>query len=964
MSELDRLHQEKKKLDQVSPSFCLAKWQQVSLHLHNGNTQSCHHVSGHVVKPEALGNPAALHNTPEKKFARAQMLKGERPSECEYCWKLEDKGALSDRVIKSSDPWASLYFAQVLRDGSQGDTIPSYLEIAFDSACQFKCMYCSPVFSTKWEKEIEEFGHYPTSERFNSFERYRREGTLPKSPEERARYIDAFWKWWPELAPKLMDLRITGGEPFLSRETFRLIDELVANPQKHLLFSINTNMGFNSTQLGAFLERVEALRNSVKKVKLFTSIDTVGAQAEYIRFGLNYRSFVENIETILSEVKGPIDLIFMVTVNNLCLPGFKDLMKLIRDLRLKYPQHEIRVDTPYLRNPPCMSVELLPPSFVSYVDRAIEYMRENSGLENEAPFPEIEIEKVSRIRLLMLKSSMGPERKRILGADFYRMFSEYDKRRGTNFLETFPEYKEFWENCEFRALISPDEQVKKLTFTQMNPPLLERLKILIPELNRMRIGMVQLPYYFLKTAGALLEDLRFENILVGCEISLEEFIKIGAGAIAQKFPEIDNVSLRLDQPDVQWPETLSCEPSEIEVKRILITLQGPWLHFESWKCFLQNAPMWVRSRIEVLTIKDERNQSSSPSVMKVYDLLLSLRKEFPAVNIKGVRQDEDANLLLGEVDVFPTSRPLIAKKKSERNPLISVIIPTFNQGQFLLRQLSILSQQIMDLKDFEVIVIDDGSADGTEDLLRSFSAGAGEGFQLTYIFNPRPRKWSNSLPLHRAGIARNVGAEYAQGKKLLFLDSDILFDRDFLKKMWKAANEFDVIQCPRLHVSPQESQDLFRVDQQKPVKTYIEDESYWKPFFETKNWSSLDFFWKYTCTYCLCVDRRLFWKMGGFDRSILTYGFEDTQFGYQAYWEKASFHLLKNPVYHLTDENHDFRFGLFAIKRYWALAKSAKHFYLNYLDAEIFWHFYPFMRTSLTQKFFLRYLSRSVSASR
>jgi hypothetical protein len=36
-------------------------------------------------------------------------------------------------------------------------------------------------------------------------------------------------------------------------------------------------------------------------------------------------------------------------------------------------------------------------------------------------------------------------------ADFYRFFSEHDRRRGTNFLETFPEMREFWNECRYIA---------------------------------------------------------------------------------------------------------------------------------------------------------------------------------------------------------------------------------------------------------------------------------------------------------------------------------------------------------------------------------------------------------------------------------------------------------------------------------------------------------------------------------
>ncbi len=58
----------KENLDPISPTFCTAKWKQVTLHLHNGHTHSCHHPTSHKIPLEELkDNPSALHNTKFKK---------------------------------------------------------------------------------------------------------------------------------------------------------------------------------------------------------------------------------------------------------------------------------------------------------------------------------------------------------------------------------------------------------------------------------------------------------------------------------------------------------------------------------------------------------------------------------------------------------------------------------------------------------------------------------------------------------------------------------------------------------------------------------------------------------------------------------------------------------------------------------------------------------------------------------
>src|SRR5574337_257600 len=104
------------KINAISPSFCAAKWLQVTMHLHTGYTHSCHHPVPHKVPLDELKeNPTALHNTKFKKEQRRKMLLGERPRECDYCWKVEDSdpNAISDRIYKSGDAWAEPHLAEI-----------------------------------------------------------------------------------------------------------------------------------------------------------------------------------------------------------------------------------------------------------------------------------------------------------------------------------------------------------------------------------------------------------------------------------------------------------------------------------------------------------------------------------------------------------------------------------------------------------------------------------------------------------------------------------------------------------------------------------------------------------------------------------------------------------------------------------------------------------------------------------
>ena len=139
-------------LDTKSVSFCAAKWYNATIWLGSGQTTSCHHPPAHAIDAEAIKtNPKAIHNTDLKKQDRAQMLAGERPPGCEYCWKIEDMGvdAVSDRVYKSKIyPIEAL--DQAFATPAREDVDLRTLEIAFDRTCQFACSYCNPAFSSTW----------------------------------------------------------------------------------------------------------------------------------------------------------------------------------------------------------------------------------------------------------------------------------------------------------------------------------------------------------------------------------------------------------------------------------------------------------------------------------------------------------------------------------------------------------------------------------------------------------------------------------------------------------------------------------------------------------------------------------------------------------------------------------------------------------------------------------------------
>lgn len=456
----ERLARMRERLDAVSPSFCLAKWYQVTIHLQNGHTHSCHHPGTHLVPQEELAhNPSALHNTLFKKELRREMLRGVRPRECAYCWQVEDasKDNVSDRVVKSSDAWAEPLFDATLDRPWHDNVIPSYVEVSFSNVCNFKCSYCGPRASSRWSDEIKQEGPYPTTWQFNNLHYIEEMKQTPIPEREFNPYIEAFWAWWPDLYPKLKVFRITGGEPLLSKHTLRVLKSILENPRPDIQLSVNSNLGVPDELYRRFLDLVLEIvqRGAVKSFELYTSADAHGRRAEYIRNGLQYRQWLGNVRRFLETVPDQ-HLVVMSTFNALSLTSFSRLYEDVTALRREFsdgragaePGGRIRIDLPYLRNPTHQSVMILPPQYCDYIDDIIEKVRSTPEALGR------ELLQLNRIRSMM--SSPWDDRDlRTSRADFYRFFSEHDRRRGTSFLATFPEMASFWQTC--RALAKSND---------------------------------------------------------------------------------------------------------------------------------------------------------------------------------------------------------------------------------------------------------------------------------------------------------------------------------------------------------------------------------------------------------------------------------------------------------------------------------------------------------------------------
>ena len=441
--------------ENLGPALCLAKWKQVSLHLPTGLNNSCYHPPLHKIPVENLAaNPGSLHNTPHKKAQRVLMLQNEKPSECEYCWNMEAENKLSDRHYRSGEPWAAVDFERIKNStGEENDVIPSYVEVNFNNVCNLMCSYCSPQFSSSWQQEVDRSGGYPTARVHNDPGHFGGDRRVLPAREHNP-YVDAFWEWWPTLYPELVHFRMTGGEPLLDKNTYRVFDHVLANPSAKLHLNVTSNFSVDEKSWQKYLGYVKQLCDGrIEHFMQYVSLDGWGSQAEYMRHGLDFDLLWDRVNQFLTEVPSYNSLTFIVTMNNLSVTSLENLFAGILGLRNTYSKTYQRVwfDTPVLREPAWQSLQILPEAYADRLEHLWAWMIRQSETPEDPfhGFKDYEIARLDR-DIAWMRAGQGQDHAGAR-ADFYRFFSEHDRRRGTDFLKTFPEMKSWWAECAYHA---------------------------------------------------------------------------------------------------------------------------------------------------------------------------------------------------------------------------------------------------------------------------------------------------------------------------------------------------------------------------------------------------------------------------------------------------------------------------------------------------------------------------------
>jgi MoaA/NifB/PqqE/SkfB family radical SAM enzyme len=277
-------------------SFCVAPW------IHHNRTPSGRIGLCCLSDPldDSLKNKTyeEIHNSPEMKKIRLQMMSGELPKECHAC-----KNPNTNTVYKDSLNREFLDLHEKIKEQTSPDghttMTPSFLDFRFLD-CNLACRTCSPDYSSRIYREFEKKGDSPALIETIGYDDVYREFAR----KEYHRLIEDYeWR----------RIYFAGGEPLLQKDHLKILETLAAKPEaKSLDIFYNTNLSFGQN----YIARVLELLSKFGKVGLHVSIDSYGKFNDMVRNGSKFSQIESNISYVNQHKSSNLVLIVDLTITS------------------------------------------------------------------------------------------------------------------------------------------------------------------------------------------------------------------------------------------------------------------------------------------------------------------------------------------------------------------------------------------------------------------------------------------------------------------------------------------------------------------------------------------------------------------------------------------------------------------------------------------------------------------------
>ncbi len=329
------------------------------------------------------------------KSIRLNSLNGELAAECNACWSEEKLGKNSKRILD----YYVYRDAVGANDWNNLEPNIQSLDIKLGYTCNLGCRICNPDNSSFWSSEVKR------SIKLQDFYEPKR-----NTADWTSNFDSIFWQNFKELGDSIKYLQFTGGEPFLIKKHFLLLEHLIDSGKAK---NINLHYNTNGT---IYPEEAIPIWDKFKSVEISFSIDNIGPKFEYERYGDSWQNVNSNIKRFLKLPRYKFTFNMFSTIWAINVADMFSLYKY---------STENGIDIVYniLTRPDDMSISVLP---VSVRKQIIESLLESDDIEFK-----------NKINPIILK--LQTEAPSGLMDLFWKRMSLLDESRKQQFSECYPD---------------------------------------------------------------------------------------------------------------------------------------------------------------------------------------------------------------------------------------------------------------------------------------------------------------------------------------------------------------------------------------------------------------------------------------------------------------------------------------------------------------------------------------------
>jgi MoaA/NifB/PqqE/SkfB family radical SAM enzyme len=341
------------------------------------------------------------------------MLQGKQNPLCSNCYKYQELGRVSERVLYNR--YYQHYFSRVKdtnADGSLTDINVPLIDIRFSNKCNYKCRICSSEYSTLWYDEEQKLGKV-------LYDGHTKE-MKPTTDDE------AFWESYKKMLSNVKRLHFAGGEPLFMDEHYASLQHLIDTGNTDVVLSYNTN--FSTLRYKKY--NVIELWKKFKQVEIWASLDGMFQKGDYQRKGQKWEKIEENIRGVQQQCP---NVLFGVNVtvsifNILDIPAFYQYMvdnKLVRpdrmNLYILFSPHQFNI----INLTPALKAKALQ-QFQDFENNYLNTLPDTTNIRDHVK--------------AIIKAMTSEQGARI--NEFRESINEVDALRDENFISVYPELGE------------------------------------------------------------------------------------------------------------------------------------------------------------------------------------------------------------------------------------------------------------------------------------------------------------------------------------------------------------------------------------------------------------------------------------------------------------------------------------------------------------------------------------------